>query len=68
MAIVIALTVVAAGKCFGCLGTFPLRSDCSWLTAARGSLIGGTIGKGLVAALLAQIIADKGMLTTLKRA
>lgn len=49
------------------LGIFPLPVRLlSWLTAARGSLIGGTIGKGLVAALLAQIIADKGMLTTLK--
>jgi hypothetical protein len=38
----------------------------SWLTAARGSLIGGSIGKGLVAALFAQVIADKGMLQSLK--
>ena len=49
------------------LGIFPLPVRLlSWLTAARGSLIGGTIGKGLVAALLAQIITDKGMFTTLK--
>ncbi len=38
----------------------------SFLTAARGSLIGGSIGKGLVAALLAQVVADKGMLRGIK--
>ncbi len=38
----------------------------SWLTAARGSLIGGSVGKGLVAALLAQLVADKGTLQSLK--
>ena len=44
---------------------FPVRG-LSWLTAARGSLIGGSIGKGLVAALFAQVIADKGILKSLK--
>ena len=44
---------------------FPVRI-LSWLTAARGSLIGGSIGKGLVAALFAQVIADKGILKSLK--
>jgi hypothetical protein len=39
----------------------------SWLTAAQGSLIGGTIGKGLVAALLAQLFADQAMLQTVKK-
>lgn len=49
------------------LGIFPLPVRLlSWLTAAQGSLIGGTIGKGLVAALLAQLIADQGMLQTVK--
>ena len=38
----------------------------SWLTAAQGSLIGGTIGKGLVAALLAQLIADQAVLQAVK--
>lgn len=38
----------------------------SWLTAAGGTLIGGSIAKGLIAALLAQIITDKGMLQSLK--
>jgi hypothetical protein len=50
------------------LGIFPLPVRVlSWITAARGSLIGGTIGKGLVAAMFAQIITDKGMLAALKR-
>jgi hypothetical protein len=49
------------------LGIFPLPVRfLSWLTAAQGSLIGGSIGKGLVAALLAQLIADQGMLQTVK--
>ncbi|MEL7568275.1 MAG: zinc ribbon domain-containing protein [Dehalobacterium sp.] len=49
------------------LGIFPLPLRLlSWLTAAQGSLIGGSIGKGLVAALLAQLIADQGMLQTVK--
>lgn len=50
------------------LNIFPLPVRLlSWLTAAQGSLIGGTIGKGLVAAMLAQFIADQGMLQTVKR-
>ncbi|MGI5860270.1 MAG: hypothetical protein ACOX8P_13350 [Tepidanaerobacteraceae bacterium] len=68
LAIVIALTgiwllvnVLAISGIF----PFPIRL-LSWLTAARGSLIGGSIGKGLVAALLAQIVVDKGVLTILK--
>jgi hypothetical protein len=48
-------------------GIFPLPVRLlSWLTAAQGSFIGGTIGKGLVAALLAQLVADQGMLQTVK--
>ena len=39
----------------------------SWLTAAQGNLIGGTIGKGLMAALMAQLIADQAMLQTIKK-
>jgi hypothetical protein len=39
----------------------------AWLTAAQGSLIGGTIGKGLVAALFAQIITDKEILQSIKK-
>lgn len=68
LTVVTALTVVwLLVNVLAALGTFPLPIRLlSWLTAARGSLIGGTIGKGLVAAMLAQIIADKGMLTTLK--
>lgn len=49
------------------LGFFPLPVRLlSWLTAARGSLIGGSIGKGLVAALMAQIITDKQMFKGVK--
>lgn len=49
------------------LGIFPLPVRVlSWLTAARGSLIGGTVGKGLVAAMLAQVLVDKGMSASLK--
>lgn len=41
-------------------GIYPLPIRLlSWLTAARGSLIGGAIGKGLIAALFAQIITNK---------
>lgn len=50
------------------LGIFPLPVRLlSWLTAAQGSLIGGTLGKGIVAALLAQIIVDKSMFGKVKR-
>jgi hypothetical protein len=68
LALVIALTVIwLLVNVLAALGTFPLPVRLlSWLTAARGSLIGGTIGKGLVAALLAQLIADQGMLQTVK--
>ena len=38
----------------------------SWLTAAQGSLIGGSIGKGLLAAFLAQIIVNPKTLQGLK--
>jgi hypothetical protein len=38
----------------------------SWLTAAQGSLIGGSIGKGLVAVLFAQIITNEGMFSSVK--
>ncbi len=49
------------------LGIFPLPVRLlSWLTAARGSFVGGTIGKGLVAALFAQVVADKSTLMALK--
>lgn len=66
--VVIALTIIwflvnflAAFRIF----PLPVRI-LSWLTAARGSLIGGTIGKGLVAALFTQIAVEKGMLQCLK--
>jgi hypothetical protein len=39
----------------------------SWLTAAQGSIIGGSIGKGLIAALLAQFITEHGMFQSVKR-
>ena len=49
------------------LDIFPLPLKVlSFLTAARGSLVGGSIGKWLIAALLAQVIADKGMLKSIK--
>jgi hypothetical protein len=47
------------------IAPFPLRVI-SWLTAARGSLIGGSVAKGLVAALLVQLIVDKETLQKLK--
>jgi uncharacterized Zn finger protein (UPF0148 family) len=43
------------------ISPFPLRVI-SWLTAARGSLVGGSVAKGLLASLLAQLIMDKGTL------
>lgn len=66
--LVIALTIIwLLVNLLAALGIFPLPLRLlSWLTAAQGNLIGGTIGKGLVAALLAQIIVHKGMLTVLK--
>jgi len=68
MGVVIALGVIwLLVNLLAALDFFPLPLRVlSWLTAARGSLIGGSIGKGLVAALLAQIIADKGMFRSLK--
>lgn len=49
------------------LEIFPLPIKLlSWLTAAQGSILGGAIGKGLVAALLAQLISNKGMFKTFK--
>lgn len=44
---------------------FPIRL-LSWLSAARGSLIRGAIGKGLIAALLAQIIINKEIIQNMK--
>jgi len=38
----------------------------SWITAAKGSFIGGSIGKGLVAALLVQLVVKQGMLQDIK--
>lgn len=38
----------------------------SFLTAARSGLIGGTIGKGIVAALFSQLVAEKKMIKNLK--
>ena len=68
LSIVIALAVIwLLVNLLAALGIFPLPVRVlSWMTAARGSLIGGSIGKGLVAALLAQMIADKGMFQGLK--
>ena len=68
LGIVIALAVVwLLVNLLASLDIFPLPVRVlSWLTAARGSLIGGSIGKGLVAAVLAQMIADKGMLKGIK--
>jgi uncharacterized Zn finger protein (UPF0148 family) len=64
LVVVIALAVVwLLVNLLAAFDFFPLPVRIlSWLTAARGSLIGGSIGNGLVAALLAQVIADKGML------
>lgn len=66
--VVIALAVVwLLVNLLAAFDIFPLPvRGLSWLTAARGSLIGGSIGKGLVAALFAQVIADKGMLKSIK--
>jgi hypothetical protein len=68
LGIVIALALVwLAVNLLAALGIFPLPVRVlSWLTAARGSLIGGSIGKGLVAAMFAQIITDQEMLQSLK--
>jgi hypothetical protein len=68
LGIVVALVLVwLVVNLLAALGIFPLPVRMlSWLTAARGSLIGGSIGKGLVAALFAQIITDQEMLQRLK--
>lgn len=69
LALVITLVIIwLLVNLLATLGIFPLPVRLlSWLTAAQGSIIGGTLGKGLVAALLAQIIADKSMFGTVKR-
>lgn len=68
LVVVVALAVVwLLVNLLAAFDIFPLPVRIlSWLTAARGSLIGGSIGKGLVAALFAQVIADKGMLKSIK--
>lgn len=68
LVVVVALAVVwLLVNLLAAFDIFPLPVRIlSWLTAARGSLIGGSIGKGLVAALFAQVIADKGILKSLK--
>lgn len=68
LSIVIALaTVWLVVNILAALDIFPLPIRVlSWMTAARGSLIGGSIGKGLVAALFAQIFTNKGMLPSIK--
>ncbi len=68
LAIVITLVVIWLPVNFlSALGIAPLPVRVlSWLTAARGSVIGGSVGKGLVAALLAQIIIEKGMFQSLQ--
>jgi hypothetical protein len=68
LAIVIALAVIwLLVNSLSAFGISPLPVKVlSWLTAARGSLLGGSIGKGLVAALLARIMTDKGLLQGIK--
>lgn len=68
LGIVIVLAVVwLVVNVFVALGIFPLPIQVlSWLTAAQGSVIGGSIGKGLVAAFFAQMISDKDMIQSLK--
>ena len=68
LVVVIALAVVwLLVNLLAALDIFPLPLQVlSWLTAARGSLIVGSIGKGLVAALFARLIIDKGMLKSIK--
>jgi hypothetical protein len=69
LAVVIALAITwLLVNLLASLGIFPLPIRfLSWLTAAQGSLIGGSIGKGLIAALLAQFITEQGMFQTVKR-
>ena len=68
LAIVIALAVIwLLVNSLSAFGISPLQVKVlSWLTAAWGSLLGGSIGKGLVAALLARIMTDKGLLQGIK--
>lgn len=68
LSIVIALAVVwLPVNILAALDILPMPVQMlSWLTAAQGSLIGGSIGKGLVAALFAQIFTDKGMFPSIK--
>ncbi len=68
LSIVIALAAVwLLVNILAALDIFPMPIRVlSWLTAAQGSLIGGSIGKGLVAALFAQIFTNKGMLPSIK--
>lgn len=67
--VVIPLTIIwLVVNILAALDIFPLPVRLlSWLTFARGSLLGGTVGKGLVAAFLAQIFVDKGWARSLKR-
>lgn len=68
LGVVIALAIIWLFiNLLAALDIFPLPLQVlSWLTAARGSLIVGSIGKGLVAALFARLIIDKGMLKSIK--
>ena len=68
LVVVIALAVVwLLVNLLAAFDIFPLPVRIlSLLTAARGSLIGGSVGKGLVAAFLAQLVTDKGTLQSLK--
>lgn len=68
LAVVIALVAVwLAVNLLAVKGIFPLPVRLlSWLTAARGTLIGGTAAKGLIAAFIAQVVADKGFFTEFK--
>lgn len=67
--VVIPLTIIwLVVNVLAALDIFPLPVRLlSWLTFARGSLLGGTVGKGLVAAFLTQIFVDKGGASFLKR-
>lgn len=66
--VVIPLTIIwLVVNILAALDIFPLPVRLlSWLTFARGSLLGGTVGKGLVAAFLTQIFVDKGWASSLK--
>lgn len=68
LGIVIALAVVwLLVNILAAMDIFPMPIRVlSWLTAAQGSLIGGSIGKGVVAALFAQIITNRGKFSSIK--